>query len=172
MCPENGRPTPFESASAVKYLRLPTALRSKPAYRTPCSSKLSAQRGMNLLASPTLCGPRFWKNSTGTQRNKNYGTKIRTPAMTGCGLDEAVERAKDVRGFLSCRAPHFAFSGSTTLKRPTRPRDNQGSVLCARQTCGDLEQYPALAERAVAALVPRWAPRSGTALTPSCSVPK
>ena len=41
-CPENRRPTPFESASAVKYLRLPTPLRSKPAYRTPCSSKLSA----------------------------------------------------------------------------------------------------------------------------------
>ena len=67
LCPESRRPTPFESASAVKYLRLPTALRSKPAYRTPCSSKLSAQRGMNLLASPTLCGPRFWKNSNGSE---------------------------------------------------------------------------------------------------------
>jgi hypothetical protein len=52
LCSENRRPTPFEkSASAVKYLRLPTALRSKPAYRTPCSSRLSAKRGMNLLAS-------------------------------------------------------------------------------------------------------------------------
>jgi hypothetical protein len=28
-------------------------------------------------------------------------------------------------------------------------------------TYGDLEQYPALAERAVAALVPRWAPDRG-----------
>ena len=35
LCPENRRPISFESASAVKYLRLPTALRSKPAYRTP-----------------------------------------------------------------------------------------------------------------------------------------
>ena len=67
LCPESRRPTPFESASAVKYLRLPTALRSKPAYRTPCSSRLSARRGMNLLASPTFCGPRFWKNSNGSE---------------------------------------------------------------------------------------------------------
>ena len=59
VCPESRRQTPFESAGAVKYLRLPTALRSKPAYRTPCSSKLSAQRAMNSLASPTLSGPRF-----------------------------------------------------------------------------------------------------------------
>ena len=61
-CPENRRPIPFESAGAVKYLRLPTALRSKPAYRTPCSSKLSAQRGMNLLAA--IHWDRPWTSSS------------------------------------------------------------------------------------------------------------
>jgi hypothetical protein len=75
LCPENRRLTPFESASALKYLRPPTALRSKPAYRTPCSSKLSAQRGMNLLASPTLCGPRFWKNSNGSETKMKPNNK-------------------------------------------------------------------------------------------------
>jgi hypothetical protein len=41
-CPENCRPTPFESASAVKYLRLPTALRSKP--RIPNAMFLEIER--------------------------------------------------------------------------------------------------------------------------------
>ena len=73
----------------VNYLRQPTALRSKPAYRTPCSSKLSAQRGMNLLASPTLCGPRFWKNSNGSEtkmkpNNKSlFDCSLRAPRKIG-----------------------------------------------------------------------------------------
>ena len=74
MCAESRRQTPFESASAVKYLRLRTALRSKPAYRTPCSSKLSAQRGMNLLASPTLCGPRRCSGNGGVSAALTVGT--------------------------------------------------------------------------------------------------
>jgi hypothetical protein len=35
------------------------------------------------------------------------------------------------------------------------------TTVCTRKSYGDLEQYAALAERAVAALVPRWAPDRG-----------
>ena len=52
---------------------------------------------------------------------KNYGTKIRTPAMTGCGLDEAVEQAKDVRGFLSCKSSTLCIFREHHPKKANAP---------------------------------------------------
>src|SRR5262249_60848098 len=59
---------------------------------------------------------------------------------------------------------------------PQKPRSGgtehaAGPTLRGRWYQGNLEQYSlsaisALAERAVAAFVPRWSPRSGTVLTP------
>lgn len=123
LCPESRRPTPFESASAVKYLRLPTALRSKPAYRTPCSSKLSAQRGMNLLASPTLCGPRFWKNSNGSE------TKIKL--MFDCSLMRIQSNHQSASGTTVRRQPHL---GGSRLLRPRHFLDGARSPALTAQS--------------------------------------
>jgi hypothetical protein len=119
LCPESRRPTPFESASAVKYLRLPTALRSKPAYRTPCSSRLSARRGMNLLASPTFCGPRFWKNSNGseTKIKPNNKSLFDCPLMAPRKIGGAAPTPQN------CRAASSAvFSSGASTKPRSTPR--------------------------------------------------